>query len=575
MVGTVVEKSFFCQLETAVDAHHIKPQPKRNEMNILISAHLLLLHILVTSLLIANTTGEDGTQASLNQIQCTICLDGSPVSSPNTIIPVDHFQGFSDSSMTCGELDELSSYLSLDSEDCYHLQYFGYWCGCSTRNVEPAGSSGGCELCPDGRIPQPQNSFFTVEEFPYELSAEDGDWLPTEQNLLCGYYAFETYEFLPPDSENCFHDQLRREVCGCSRSPHLSGLMWSRIASSILSILVRHYNCDAQTIDCTRQVEFTTCLFFSFKIFQGSSYIIYIVLRDPNRRHRTYEQLVIGISTCDLVGSFAYVLSHLLLPATSSIPGALGNMTTCSIQAGMLQFSLCSLAFNLLLAIYFWLSVAKRWMESDMKKYRAKVFAAVVVLYLGMAVGTIPFYRVSFYTCEPPSRILFGSWQPVIWFMFVPIGACLLGMLWATLALFRAVYKIEKSSAQWRMVEATDSLTVTVFWRCFWYLLASIVPWSLYLAQFHVEFKQATYGYWIVLELTIPIQGFLNALVFYQRTSTSKSSRTSSTAANQSRLVGSKKMVLHPLSKGQSSEAKSSVPSADFTWNGSGGVQNE
>jgi hypothetical protein len=98
------------------------------------------------------------------------------------------------------------------------------------------------------------------------------------------------------------------------------------------------------------------------------------------------------------------------------------------------------------------------------------------------------------------------------------MGTALLGITVATFAVFLTVYKLEKASSKWRLVERAggDSMTSQVFWRCFWYLLALYVPWSLFYMSNFMEFKESNYGFWMAKATLAPFQGALNCLVYYQ-----------------------------------------------------------
>eukprot|EP00523_Entomoneis_sp_CCMP467_P013385 CAMPEP_0168796444 /NCGR_PEP_ID=MMETSP0725-20121227/16765_1 /TAXON_ID=265536 /ORGANISM="Amphiprora sp., Strain CCMP467" /LENGTH=286 /DNA_ID=CAMNT_0008847573 /DNA_START=251 /DNA_END=1111 /DNA_ORIENTATION=- len=58
-----------------------------------------------------------------------------------------------------------------------------------------------------------------------------------------------------------------------------------------------------------------------------------------------------------------------------------------------------------------------------------------------------------------------------------------------------------------------------VFWRCFWYLLAFYLPWPILLVANFVELNESNYPFWVALAIFAPSQGFLNSLVYYQRSS--------------------------------------------------------
>lgn len=229
---------------------------------------------------------------------------------------------------------------------------------------------------------------------------------------------------------------------------------------------------------------------------------------------------MLGISIFDIIGSVSFFFDFLLLPSGASIPGAMGNLQTCKVQGTIKQLSYTGILFNLLLAIYFWLTVSKGWKEHQFEEIRRYAYGAVLLVGVGLALGGIPFYEPLLFDCKLPVPPLFtDSWTEMIFFFFLPFGLSLLGILWATAALFLSVYKLEKSSSKWRLsIRATgDSMTVKVFWRCFWYLLAFLIPWPIYFVGHFVEMKEANFPFVVALQICAPIQGFLNAVVYQTR----------------------------------------------------------
>ena len=101
--------------------------------------------------------------------------------------------------------------------------------------------------------------------------------------------------------------------------------------------------------------------------------IIASVLRNKKKRHKTYEQLMVGISCFDMIGSVPYLFEHWLLPADITLPGSVGNHVTCKIQGVMFQLGFGTILFNLLLAIYFWLVVHNVYTESQIQSIRGDV----------------------------------------------------------------------------------------------------------------------------------------------------------------------------------------------------------
>lgn len=74
----------------------------------------------------------------------------------------------------------------------------------------------------------------------------------------------------------------------------------------------------------------------------GSSIIVYRVYK--NRKNTSpYDRIMLGLSLCDIVSSFAFGLGPSLLPSvTSTRSWAKGNVTTCNFLGFLTQFSFCA-----------------------------------------------------------------------------------------------------------------------------------------------------------------------------------------------------------------------------------------
>eukprot|EP00980_Cylindrotheca_fusiformis_P028747 scaffold22642_cov134-Cylindrotheca_fusiformis.AAC.2 len=428
---------------------------------------------------------------------CSVCPDGRPIGKPEAIVPIE----IPDSPVpieTCQDLASAAAFVPSTSHDCTNgIQLLAAFCGCDTKFERP----NGCQICPNGRIPEPDNLFFSLEEesilSDYFLNSYGAEGLELGDGISCGLAVAAFSIDVDGDSEACFANQLRRETCGCEPNPKLTAMNWCRRVFAIFS-------------------------------FIGSSLILISILRDRKKRTQTYHQLMLGISCFDLTSSLAYVFDHFLLPAGSSLPGAIGNTQTCKLQGVMIQVGFTSMIFNLLLSLYFWLTVSRRWKEYQMKKIRFPIYCVVVLIWTGMAVGGIPLYEASLYICGLPIPLFGGSWYPIVFYFFVPYAICLIGVTVATIMLFLSVYKLERSSSRWRLAVRSDgdSMTEKVFWRCFWYLLAFYIPWPIYFASYFVELTERNYPFWVVLQICTPSQGFFNSLVYYQRNIRSYIKRT-------------------------------------------------
>ena len=97
----------------------------------------------------------------------------------------------------------------------------------------------------------------------------------------------------------------------------------------------------------------------------GSSYIIYDVLKDPSKRKKQYHQIMLGMSTLELISSFfGPFLGTWPMPKGYHLY-AMGTMTTCDISAflhllGSIGAPLC----NCSLITYYYLVIKHNWNDS-------------------------------------------------------------------------------------------------------------------------------------------------------------------------------------------------------------------
>lgn len=218
-----------------------------------------------------------------------------------------------------------------------------------------------------------------------------------------------------------------------------------------------------------------------------------------------------------MVSSLAYVGAGLLLPQSSHMLGARGNQATCRLQAFLLQLGLTSIAYNMLLSLYYLFVIHYNWKESRFRKYRRYIHAFVVLLGASCAMGAFPFYGPQIATCLvtfPPYR---ESVLPTTLFFTVPLMGTLFVMMTTTMWLCITVYQQERKTLKWSARQNLN-MTVKVFWMSFYYALSFIGTYPLRFVSNYVEFTKPSH-FWALVAIGIlaPGQGILNALVYFFR----------------------------------------------------------
>jgi len=88
--------------------------------------------------------------------------------------------------------------------------------------------------------------------------------------------------------------------------------------------------------------------------FIGYSVIIYIIFRGGRRKlARVYNRLLLALSFIGLLNSVALALSFLPAPKDLECSIGIGNISTCTFQGFLLQFSLAIPAYTAMLSIYY------------------------------------------------------------------------------------------------------------------------------------------------------------------------------------------------------------------------------
>ena len=137
---------------------------------------------------------------------------------------------------------------------------------------------------------------------------------------------------------------------------------------------------------------------------KGSLSIIVSILKSPaETRWTSYHQMVLGISTFDLVGSTGYVFSSAMIAKSSGLYGAAGNDTTCQLQGFMIQLGYTSIFYNLGLSCYFFLVICHSWKERQFQKFHVYVHVITLVLGCGLAFGALSFVGPQYGVCHVSS----------------------------------------------------------------------------------------------------------------------------------------------------------------------------
>jgi len=91
----------------------------------------------------------------------------------------------------------------------------------------------------------------------------------------------------------------------------------------------------------------------------GSSTILFKIIRDrtKNGRMTSYDRIILGLSSCDIVASITWPLTGFLKPRTTGFPWAFGTAAGCQARGFLSQLALSGWWYNCVLSYYFLLTV--------------------------------------------------------------------------------------------------------------------------------------------------------------------------------------------------------------------------
>ena len=109
-----------------------------------------------------------------------------------------------------------------------------------------------------------------------------------------------------------------------------------------------------------------------------------------------------------------------------------------------------------------------------------------------------------------------SQWQ-VSLFYAGPVSFTLVVLAVATAVICYKVYQQQKKAKKW-MANVSAKLSRRVFWQSFWYVMAFYMTLAPMLFTFYIEFESPQHYWLLVLAATLaPLQGFINFLVYFQR----------------------------------------------------------
>jgi hypothetical protein len=458
---------------------------------------------------------------------CSLCPDGSPVSLPDEDLSF-MFEGSRGSSTgaaaldgvqpTCQVVEAFAKSFEEGSRECLDVQFVAGVCGC--RPVENA-----CDFCPGEDVPLPDKDVL--------IAATRLGFVPT-----CSQVDAFTTQF-EKGSELCFLAGRANYICGCQGGE-------------------RHY-LGAETQAQKAALAWVPRISAFLSIF-GSSMIIYDIVRDQIKRCSSYHALMLAMSVIDIFSSIAWGLTTLPIPEyeygePSGIYGARGNEKTCKTQGFFVQLGYTSILYNMSLSFYFLMVVRYGMKEYQMKKLRLWLHVPALVLGFALAFAGIPYYEKLSYGCYIRPPTLAEDYGDFVIFTAVPICTAIVIATVNIVLVYWSVRQQMITSRKWQFGSApmqqlqasTSSLSRNTdttyalptnadvssesfqsrrrqtliqkterqtFRQALFYLGAFYLTWPILLVANFNQATQDSYAFTLVVLTLVPLQGFLNFLVY-------------------------------------------------------------
>ena len=412
---------------------------------------------------------------------CSMCWDGSKVPMPNTTIPSLSMK-FLDIAPTCGILEAYVQSVSATDDKCAMLQLLGALCSC------PALMDHCLFDCPNNQIPE---AFQKRKVHQFTNYVGDVGFDPSCVDVVnIGLQ-------ITADSLACRAAKSKQFICGCGKPfythNHLVTLsdqrasVWLPRVSAILSLL-------------------------------GSAWIVYDSLSNKKKQVTMYHQLLVAMSTFDIIGDLAIAFSTGPIPKfdkygnPGGIYGSFGNNATCTAQGFFIQLSLITIFYNIALSCYYQLTIVHGWKEQKLQKYKLCFHVPTVLTGFGLAFAGIPYYGLLFFVCWIPPHPFEARWVGTL-FAIAPFSIV---MIVSTLSMLRVMWFVETihhKSKKWHQGSEgrKNSFVSEVRWQSCFYLGAFYVSYPILIAEFALrESAQRGNTLWFLSIILFPLRGFLS-----------------------------------------------------------------
>jgi len=275
----------------------------------------------------------------------------------------------------------------------------------------------------------------------------------------------------------------------------------------------------------------------------GSFIIIVNVLSSPRRRSNTYHCLILGLSLYDFLSSFALFMGRWAQPISHCSEdgcGRIGNIESCAASGFFHQLGALAIPFyNVALVTYYSLAIKGRWGEERLKKYFEQ-YIHVVILIIAFIVAVIPLrrgdYNPYYWLCinapwdwdNENQTYLRGNIDSMITYSILNLVVVSVCSIYLVYTMIDLSCTFSRNTSTMTENQNTKKAKAKINFMVLLYTIPFYITWIIPSIFFFMTLGK-WYGYTHLTTLNfgtqyfcnvwiatfMPLQGFLNAIIYY------------------------------------------------------------
>ena len=258
----------------------------------------------------------------------------------------------------------------------------------------------------------------------------------------------------------------------------------------------------------------------------GSTIMMIDIIKSGNIKKQCRMRILTGVSFFDIISSISLFMGP--WPTEEDYRGldAYGNYYTCQAQGFFTSFLCGSALYNLCLAIVYYLIVkhgkTENWLRSNVEPW---MHIGCICYNIGLAVAMLPFGFDAYnnsdtFGCAPSDKVHIVVGIFMYYAILLVIGLITILMI----LLYRSVKQNERKVQRYSTSASMRNLckqSRSIAYQCFAFSGSFYVVYIPFIAHFFIESSSNhddydQYVLTIFIHLLLPLQGFLNTLVYFR-----------------------------------------------------------